>query len=568
MKTDPTPHPAGARSRSQILAQLLETLERDRGVPAETLGRLDREARARKTPLERLLVERRLVDEADLLGLLAEITRFPLVQIAETPVDPQAVSSVPARVAVEYRLIPLEVRSQVITLASDQVHDLATEDDLRILLGRSIRWALCSARDVSECIKHFYGVAVETFLGLDKPAGAAADANPDMSNFVRRVIADAMHSRATDIHFEPQEDHLQLRYRIDGVLYPIPLPRGADVYHRAIASSTKVIAQLNIAERRLPQDGRFSLAVDGDDLDVRVSILPTPYGESVNLRILNRSSTFLRMDELGLPEAPRRALDHLLSLPHGIVLFTGPTGSGKTTSLYAALARLNDNQRKIITVEDPIEYRVPGITQMQANPEIGFTFANGLRSILRHDPDVILIGEIRDQETAGIAINAALTGHLVFSTLHTNDSAAALTRLVNIGIEPYLVSSSVQGVVAQRLVRRICAACREHRPAEPAVSDLIRREAPGSPPLERIALGRGCPECRFTGYAGRRAIFEILTLNDTLRALVTARAPSTEIHKRAVGEGMQTLRQSGWQCVLEGGSTVEDILRLTPGGAT
>jgi type II secretory ATPase GspE/PulE/Tfp pilus assembly ATPase PilB-like protein len=581
--TDSAPIPAPAdslptRDRPQVIAELGRRLVAAQRLTEKQLGECLLDAERRKLPMERLLAADRMLPESEVLRMLSEITQYPLVHIPETSIAEEAVACVPARVVAEFRVIPLQLTEEAVTLAADRIHNLEVDDDLRILIGRSIRWALCTAQEVSECIKHYYGVGVETFLGLHRggPGGGAkadADAGPDMSAFVQHVVADAIACRATDIHFEPGEDRLRLRYRIDGILYPIALPKGADAYHRAIASSTKVIAQLNIAERRLPQDGRFSVTAGGESFDLRVSILPTPHGESVNLRILNRQATFLNLDELGLPAEQRAALESLIELPHGIVLFTGPTGSGKTTSLYASLARLNDTQRKIITIEDPVEYRIDGITQLQVNDEIGFGFATGLRSILRHDPDVVLIGEIRDRATADIAISAALTGHMVFSTLHTNDSASALTRLVNMGMEPYLVSSSVQGVVAQRLLRHICEACRYKLPSHPELWEQIRREMPEPFAPRPLYAGRGCPACRFTGYVGRSAIFEILVMRDVLRAMVVTRRPSTEIMQRAVADGLHTLRQSGWLQVLAGSATADDVLRMTqtpaaPGGKT
>lgn len=577
----PSPTPANGsptRARPQVIAELDRRLVADKLLSEQQLADSHLEAERRKLPVERVLIADRVLSEAEVLRVLSEITHYPRVRIPETRIDDAAVAAVPARVVAEYRVVPLLLTEEAVTLAADRIHDLEVDDALRILIGRSIRWALCTAQEVSECIKHFYGVGVETFLGLHRggPAGGKADADapPDLSAFVQQVVADAITCRATDIHFEPGEDRLRLRYRIDGILYPIALPKGASAYHRAIASSTKVMAQLNIADRRLPQDGRFSATVAGESFDLRVSVLPTPHGEGVNLRILNRQATFLNLRELGLPRNQLAVLESIIGLPHGIVLFTGPTGSGKTTSLYAALARLNDTQIKIITIEDPVEYRIDGITQLQVNDEIGFGFATGLRSILRHDPDVVLIGEIRDRVTADIAVSASLTGHMVFSTLHTNDSAGGLTRLVNMGMEPYLVATSVQGVVAQRLLRLVCDACRYEVPPHPELWEQMRRELPETPAVPGpLYAGRGCPACRFTGYAGRGAIFEILVMRDALRAMVVTQRPSNEIMQRAVADGLRTLRQSGWQQVLNGRATADDVLRMTlhlaaPGGAT
>jgi type II secretory ATPase GspE/PulE/Tfp pilus assembly ATPase PilB-like protein len=328
-------------------------------------------------------------------------------------------------------------------------------------------------------------------------------------------------------------------------------------------SSLKIMPALNIAERRLPQDGRIEWKAGQESFDLRVSVLPTRHGEAVNLRILNRRSTFMRLTDLGFRPDQYEIIQDLAGQPYGMVLFTGPTGSGKTTSLYAALAHLNDAERKIITIEDPVEYQMAGITQLQVQPSIGFTFAAGLRSILRHDPDVVLIGEIRDGETAGIAVSAALTGHLVFSTLHTNDSAASLTRLVDMGIEPYLVASSVHGIVAQRLVRRLCPQCAEPEPLAGRMREELDALQPGGADSGRIRRGRGCPHCRFTGYSGRRPIFEIIEMNDELRAMVVDRASSAVLMRHAVSRGLVTLRRAAWDLVLKGETSVEELLRVT-----
>ncbi|MBN1558168.1 MAG: type II/IV secretion system protein, partial [Lentisphaerae bacterium] len=479
---------------------------------------------------------------------------------------------VPPRVATRYNVVPLHFRDEVLTLASDRVHDVREEDHLRALLERPIEWSLCRRREVAESIKHYYGVGIQTFVesGMGEARGGTTpsegargtgEESRHVAGFVRHVIADAVRNDATDIHIEPYENKLRLRYRVDGVLQPVSLPRGVERYQRAVVSSIKIMAQLNIAERRLPQDGAFSLDVDEASYDIRVSILPSRHGETVNLRILNRRAEFLDLGQLGLPRRELNVVQDIIAQPHGVVLFTGATGSGKTTSLYAALAWLNQAERKIITIEDPIEYQIQGISQLQVNPVIGFTFASGLRSVLRHDPDVVLIGEIRDAETASIAVSASLTGHLVFSTLHTNDSAGALPRLIDMGVEPYLVASSVLAIIAQRLVRRVCKACREPHAIDPLVLERIRAE--GEPDEATFVHGRGCPDCRFTGYNGRRALFEILVMNDELRSLVVEHAPSTRIMQLAVSQGLTTLRRYGWTLAREGITTVEEVLRVT-----
>jgi general secretion pathway protein E/type IV pilus assembly protein PilB len=562
------------RSRSEVLGRLQRLLVRREILQSDQMEALDQRATWLKEPFERLLVRDGVADEATVLALLGEITGLPVVRLSQVKLDRAVVDGVPARMAVHYHVVPLRIEDGAIVLACDRIHDVTDEDRIRMLLGTTVRWVFCTSHEIAETINQFYGVGIRAFLNVNPPEETArsgvhrtlADAavNPDISAFVREIIQDAIGIGATDIHFEPFEERLRLRYRIDGVLHDIPVPAGIERFQRAVISSTKVMAQLNIAEHRLPQDGRFTMTLDGDAFDLRVSVLPSRHGESVNLRILNRTATFLDLDQIALREDQRRLVEELIALPHGILLFTGPTGSGKTTSLYAALARLNDDERKIITIEDPIEYQIDGTTQMQVNPDIGFTFATGLRSVLRHDPDVVLIGEIRDQETADIAINASLTGHLVLSTLHTNDSASAVTRLLDIGIEPYLVASSVEGMIAQRLVRKVCGSCREPITVDGALREEMLRADPQRAATARLYRGRGCPDCRFTGYAGRRAIFEILVMTDAIRALVVTRAASSEMLKAGAEQGLVTLRESGWSCVLDGETTVEDVLRVTP----
>jgi len=561
------------RSVKQVMLRL-GTLLVERGhLSADRMEELEHRVKWLDEPLDRIIINEKLVDEETLLDLMSGITGIPVVRIVHTEIDPRAVEAVSVRVASHYRIIPLRIDNDGITVASDRVYDVAEEDELSVILGHQIDWRLCRSHEISECIKHYYGVGIQTFLGIGSAGGkqgeeagkdtVTASESDSISTFVRQVIRDAIQTNATDIHFEPYESELRLRYRIDGVLCQVPLPKGIEKYQKAIISGTKVMAQLNIAEKRLPQDGRFAATVDGASFDIRVSILPSCHGEAVNLRILNREATFLNIEQLGLRDSQLTIVEDLTARANGVVLFTGATGSGKTTSLYAALARLNDAERKIITIEDPIEYQIGGILQMQVHPQIGFTFASGLRSILRHDPDVVLIGEIRDQETASIAISAAMTGHLVFSTLHTNDSASAAIRLIDIGVEPYLVASSVQGIVAQQLVRCICRACKEEIAVESRILDEIRDICSEEIDRKKFYHGRGCPDCRFTGYNGRKAIFEVLVMNDELRALIVERESSTLIMKKAVERGLIRLRESGWAYALEGLTTVDDVLRVT-----
>jgi general secretion pathway protein E/type IV pilus assembly protein PilB len=382
---------------------------------------------------------------------------------------------------------------------------------------------------------------------------------------VNEILLEAIEARASDIHIESQPSGLKIRYRIDGILHPQPVPPEITRFQAAIISRIKIMARLNIAERRLPQDGRIQLKVKGREVDVRVSVIPMIHGEGVVLRLLDKGAMEFTLSKLGMEEEIYQKYQQLIRLPHGIILVTGPTGSGKTTTLYSSLLEIRSEETKIITTEDPVEYRLEGINQIQVHPKIGLTFANSLRAILRHDPDIVLVGEIRDLETAENAIQAALTGHLVFSTLHTNDAATAFTRLVDMGVEPFLVSSTVEAVMAQRLVRTLCPHCKQ--PFTPARDDLPR----DFPYEQLMATGGkiyrpvGCRACRHVGYLGRVGIFELLISSDRIRQLAHDRATAWEIRRAALEEGMTTLRQDGWRKVLTGRTTIEEVLRVTKG---
>jgi general secretion pathway protein E/type IV pilus assembly protein PilB len=388
--------------------------------------------------------------------------------------------------------------------------------------------------------------------------GAAHDAS--IVRFVNQMLTQAIERRATDVHLEPYEASLRLRFRVDGVLQEQSVPASLRRFHPAIVSRIKILSHLDIAEKRVPQDGRIKLRLGGREIDVRVSIIPMIHGEALVLRILARGDALLGTEYLGMDRRDRNLFDRVLALPHGICLVTGPTGSGKTTTLYAGLGAINDHARKIVTIEDPVEYQLPGVNQIQVNTKTGLTFARGLRAVLRHDPDVILVGEIRDRETAEIAVQASLTGHLVFSTLHTNDAPGAATRLIDMGVEPYLVASSVEVVLAQRLVRLICDECRT--PLPEAEARPLRREF-GDVLPETLFHGTGCRACGGTGYRGRQGVFEVMPVTDALRQLILTRAPAPEIRRQADSEGMRSLRDDGWRLVREGRTTVEELLRNT-----
>ena len=531
--------------------------------------------RARLTggPLDRLLIKEGLVSEPDVLQALSEVTHMPFRTLAHMDVNPAAVSRLPARAAFRYRAMPLEYRNGTLVMAVGHVPDLAMVDSVSLLVNSALEWILCPPSDISQSLKHFYGLGVEALddliqthaderVELEETDLSTDAADPGVIKFINQVIHEAITMEATDIHWEPFENQMRLRYRIDGVLQNVPVPKGIQKLRRAIVSSIKIMAQLNIAERRKPHDGRIKAKFGKDEFDLRISVLPTRFGETVAMRILNRKAMFISMQSLGVSPDQLEMLQYLSDLPHGIVLITGPTGSGKTTTLYALLGRLNTHDVKIITAEDPVEYQMEGISQIQINPLIDLTFATILRSILRHDPDIILVGEIRDSETADIAVRSSLTGHLVFSTLHTNDAPSSITRLIDMEIEPYLVSSCLEGVIAQRLVRRVCPSCREECSMDPVVLDEIAGFFPDRIAGAHFYKPRGCPNCNFTGYRGRVAIFEIMMMDDVIRSMVVHERPSNEIRNTAIEHGLITLRQNGLSRVLDGVTTVEEVVRV------
>ena len=510
------------------------------------------------------------------LPALAQAMQIPYVKVGDKPIAGEILEKVPTKAIFQYNVIPVGIENGTLRVATSEPFRPGLADSLRLASGLRVKFALSPAADIEKASKKFYGVGADTLdrliadnqIDLDQDAGTLVgdlsnlDQEASVVKFVNQIIWEAHHDRGTDIHIEPLENDLRIRYRIDGVLHPTPLPPQMKRFQSAIISRIKVMAGMDIAEKRLPQDGRISLRVKGEEIDVRVSTMPTVYGESVSLRLLMRSSGMYGMDRLGLFKDDEDVLHRLIRRPHGILLVTGPTGSGKSTSLYAWLHTINSVDKRILTVEDPIEYEMAGINQIQMKPEIGLTFAVGLRHILRQDPDVIMVGEIRDQETADIAIRAALTGHLVFSTLHTNDSAGGVTRLVDMGIEPFLVASSVEALVAQRLVRRLCPKCKRAWTVEMPFLESIGF------PISKLLTGTicepvGCEECRGTGYAGRTGIYEILLVSDAIRQMIVERRSAADIKVHALEHGMRTLRTDGWRKVLAGVTTLEEVLRVT-----
>ena len=514
-----------------------------------------------------------LVPSERWLPLLSEQMGLPYVRLGEMRIAPEALAKVPPKFASHYQLMPVALADGALQVAVADPLDVQMLDELRLLLSCEIRPVLADPTEIRDAIQRHYGVgasAVERLLdtGLHEAAPAASltedlTAKPDdasVISFVNQLILSAVRDRATDIHIEPFGQTLRVRQRIDGVMYEVSTPADLVRLHQAVVSRIKVMAQLDIAERRLPQDGRIKVGLDGEDLDLRISVLPTSFGETVEIRLLSSQMLF-SLEQLGLVADQRALLVPLIQRPHGIIFVTGPTGSGKTTTLYACLSKLNATNVKILTIEDPIEYQLTGITQLQVHPKIGFSFAQGLRSMLRHDPDIMMVGEVRDPETAEITIRSALTGHLVFSTLHTNNAAGGVTRLLDMGIEPYLVASSVLCFIAQRLVRVVCPACQEERAPEPGLLEEfgVAGELPRT-----IRYGRGCPACKGAGYKGRTAIYEFLLLSEPVQELVLKRSSSHEIAQAAqrLG-GMRTLRQDGWQKIVQGLTTPQEVLRVT-----
>ncbi len=529
--------------------------------------------------LGEVLLHLRILREEQVLEALAQqfdMTWIP--HLDSTHVDHEVIKKVPIAFCRRYRVLPLRDENGAILTASSDPLETVAMDDLRLLLGKPIAPVLTSTVALLARLNRAYDdianpagaeevmedIAANESLDqlaheLDEPQDLldATDEAP-IIRLVNSVLFQAVRQRASDIHFESFERGLVVRYRIDGVLYPVLTP--PKHLQASIIARLKIMAGLNIAEKRLPQDGRFAIRTAGKDVDLRVSVLPTSHGERVVLRLLEKENRLLNLSEMGFSKERLAVIHQLIQLAHGIILVTGPTGSGKTTTLYAALTHINSPDKNIITVEDPVEYQLLGVGQMQVNPKINLTFAAGLRSILRQDPDVIMIGEIRDRETAEIAIHASLTGHLVFSTLHTNDAASAATRLIDMGIEPFLVASSVVAVLAQRLLRRICPDCK--RPYRASEDELSRLDLP---PGSAVTLyrGAGCAACSQTGYRGRIGIFELMVLDDDIRRLIGGKADSTAIKQTAIAKGMVTLKQEGAERVIQGQTTLEEVMRIT-----
>lgn len=512
--------------------------------------------------------------EPAILRWLAQEYGVGFTTLEELEPEKEVLGLFPARILLKEELLPLKRVNGLVEIATCRLFNTQGLDALKTMTGLRLQPVLAPREAIQREMKKRLGVGADTIDTLDEEApfqvvdeDGSEDTNLDSAaedasiiRFVNQVLRDAIELRASDIHLEPFEDALRIRYRIDGVLQEVPVPAQIKRFQPAIVSRVKILSHLNIAEKRLPQDGRIKIRLDDAEVDIRVSVIPMLHGEAVVMRLLRQSSTLRGMGQLGLDPRDLKSFRRVLALPHGIVLVTGPTGSGKTSTLYTALNEINDAVRKIITIEDPIEYQLRGINQIQVSEKSGLTFARGLRSVLRHDPDVILVGEIRDRETAQIAVQASLTGHLVFSTLHTNDAPGALTRLVDMGVEPYLVASSLEAVLAQRLVRVLCPHCKQIDTSPTSQTLRSQLKFPADVPIFRAV---GCRACRNTGYHGRRAIFEWMDTNNEVRRLILRSASSDQIRDAAKRAGLRLLSEDGWRLVREGVTTPEEVLRVT-----
>jgi general secretion pathway protein E/type IV pilus assembly protein PilB len=560
--------------------QLLQLLLRRNLLKPEDVARLN-ELRSREPSrrLHELIIERNFAKEEEVLPLLAEQLGMEFLDLSEYKVPSDVQNSVPLKLIHRKNLMPLKRDGNVLIVAASDPFDLYAMDELSTLTGLEVRSVVALPREITRLIKTYFGVGGETVSSLIQERGeeqvellegleaddseAAKMANEaGVVKLVNEILIEAANERASDIHIEPEEGSLRIRYRIDGLLQNQPMPPEISRFQSAIISRLKIMARLNIAEKRLPQDGRIKMRVQSREIDVRVSIIPMVHGEGICMRLLDKTRMKFNLAGVGMLADTYSTFKQLIDRPHGIVLVTGPTGSGKSTTLYSALNEIKDETIKVITVEDPVEYQQPGISQIQVHSKIGLTFAASLRSILRHDPDVVLIGEMRDQETAQAAIQASLTGHLVFSTLHTNDAPSAFTRLIDMGLEPFLVASTVEGVMAQRLVRTICSECKIEYTPDP---HEVPNDFPGEKHKLRLWKGAGCRACRNTGFRGRSGIYELMVTGDAIREMCVQRITATAIRQQALKEGMVTLRRDGWRKVLAGTTTIDEVARVTAG---
>ncbi len=524
-------------------------------------------------PLLSFIARERGVAEDVFVQKLATTLGWPYMDLPKLTIPPEARNKISTKIAFQYSILPTAMNDGTLQVVVSDPFDAAMMNAVRFDARTPVQFALATKMEIEKALKKYYGVGAETMDEMGEGEALDLDIANDKEiteddqeasviKFVNQVVWEAHKDRATDIHFEPQEDELRIRYRIDGILHQTPMPPQLKRYQAALISRIKVMSGMNISEKRLPQDGRINVRIKGEEIDIRVSTVPTVYGESVSLRLLTRGKIFLSLDKLGFAPKDEAIIRDIIVKPHGIFLVTGPTGSGKSTSLYAFLSAINSVHKRIITIEEPVEYELKGINQIAVRSDIGLTFAMGLRHILRQDPNVVMVGEIRDQETADIAIRASLTGHLVFSTLHTNDAPSAFTRLTDMGIEPFLIASSVEAVQAQRLIRTICTHCKVEQKVD---QEYLRKIGF---PADQISTakfwhGVGCEECRQLGYQGRKGIYELLAVTENIRPLIMNRANATAIAQAAIENGMRTLRTDGWNKVMAGETTIEEILRVT-----
>ncbi|MFA5088361.1 MAG: ATPase, T2SS/T4P/T4SS family [Candidatus Omnitrophota bacterium] len=557
---------------------LAEEIVKRKLLSAEVVDRLIAAVQPLNETFQNYLIRNGYLFEEQVLDVLAQSLHLEIVDLRAIAIQKAVIDRVPVKFAWYYKFMPLAIDSKALTLASAAPLDVRTQDEIRVHLGLEPKVVLARAQDVLESLKKHYGIAADTIdriLTKEPQKDVESDVwvedlekesqDASVAKLVNQILLDAYQKRATDIHLEPYRDILRLRYRIDGVLVNANLPPEATRFLRPMLSRIKILANLSIEEKRLPQDGSAVVKTKDQDLDLRISTIPTLRGESMVIRILPTKVMLYSLEKLGIDRKNVKTFRELVKKPHGIILVTGPTGSGKTTTLYACLNEIKSIERKIVTIEDPIEFEMEGITQIQVNNKVHFDFARGLRSILRHDPDIIMVGEIRDLETAEIAIRTALTGHLVFSTLHTNDASSGVTRLIDMGLEPFLVASSVEAFIAQRLVRTICPKCKEE--VKSPLMEL-RGEIAAALKIDKmedvkIFRGRGCAACNQTGYLGRTALCEILTVNEAVKKAILEKKRTGEIKRLAVENGMRTLRQEGWLKVLEGVTTPEEVMDVT-----
>ncbi len=533
-------------------------------------------ARTQRASPAKVVAEQGIAKEEVFLEALSAVIRVPFMRLAGMTIEAAVLEKLPTKTVFQCNVVPTAFENGVLSVATNDPLNAGLLDMLRLAAGTRVRFVLSTSEDISKAAKKFYGIGAETVdrmiqdnrLEVESMVVAGKldlnelDQEASVVKFVNQIIWEAFQQGATDIHFEPMENRLRIRYRIDGVLHETPVPGQLNRFQAAILSRLKVMANMDIAEKRLPLDGRIGLRIQGQELDIRVSTMPTVYGESISLRLLRGSGSLIGIRELGMSERDTHLMEKIINKPNGIVLVTGPTGSGKSTSLYAYLHEINTIDQRILTAEEPIEYQMPGINQVLIRSEIGLSFAKVLRHFLRQDPDIIMVGEVRDLETAEIAIQAALTGHLVFSTLHTNDAAGAFTRLMDMGVEPYLLASAVEAVVAQRLVRKLCNHCKHPVEMDRHILEEIRFPVGELAGRSILSVGR-CEACRMTGYRGRNGIFEVMDVTDAIESLVIQRSSSTIIKQKAIEQGMRTLRDDGWDKVMQGMTTVDEVLRVS-----